>query len=178
MVFVVRLAIDNRGQDNPMRRNLLGAAAALTMLTAACGSESTFTRTCYEVPEDIADIRGDTVVTATGVRYIDQFEGAGATAATCTEVTVSYTGTLLDGNAFDSGTFTFIPGAAQVVSGFEQGVVGMRVEGVRRIIIPPELAYGSQPITDNQTGEVVIPANSTLVFDVTVTGVRQINLTR
>lgn len=160
-----------------MQRNLLAGATALALLTAACGTGATFTRTCYEVPSAVAEIRGDTVITSTGLRYIEQNEGAGAEAATCTEVTVSYTGRLLDGTVFDDGSFSFIPGAAQVVPGFEQGVVGMRVEGTRRIIVPPELGYGSQPVTDRQTGEILIPANSTLVFDVALTEVRAIDVT-
>lgn len=160
-----------------MRKTLLAAGAALTLLGAGCSSEATFTRTCYPVPDDVADVRGDTTVITTGVRYIDLAMGAGATAATCTEVAVSYTGRLLDGTQFDGGGFSFIPGAGQVVQGFEQGVVGMRVEGSRRIIIPPELGYGSSPVHDRQTGEILIPANSTLVFDVTVTGVREIDHT-
>lgn len=160
-----------------MKKNLLATAATLTLAAAGCSSEATFTRTCYDVPNAVAEIRGDTVVTETGVRYIEERAGAGAEAATCTEVTVSYRGHLLDGTPFDDGSFSFIPGAAHVVAGFEQGVVGMRVEGSRRIIIPPELGYGAQDIRDNQTGEVVIPANSTLVFDVTVTEVREIALT-
>lgn len=153
-----------------MRTTLLLAGAAVTVLGAACTSDATFTRTCYQVPDAVADIRGDTVVTATGVRYIELALGTGATAATCTEVSVSYTGRLLDGTQFDAGSFAFIPGAGQVVEGFEQGVVGMRVDGSRRIIIPPELGYGSTP-------HGLIPANSTLVFDVTVSRVRDIDLT-
>lgn len=161
-----------------MKRTLLAGATALTVLTAACGTDSTFTRTCYEVPTAVAEIRGDTVVTSTGLRYIEQQAGAGTEAETCTEVTVSYTGRLLNGTVFDDGSFSFVPGAAQVVPGFEQGVVGMRVDGSRRIIVPPELGYGSEPVTDRQTGEVLIPANSTLVFDVELTQVSTIAVTR
>lgn len=160
-----------------MNRNLLVMTALLPM-AAACETGATFTRTCYEVPHEIVDIRGDTIATATGLRYIDVSIGAGAEAATCTNVTVAFTGQLLDGTQFDTGTFPFVPGAGQVVPGFEQGVVGMRVEGVRRLIVPPELAYGDSVRSDPQTGEVVIPAKSTLVFDVEVLNVQQIGITR
>jgi FKBP-type peptidyl-prolyl cis-trans isomerase len=160
-----------------MNRNLL-VGAALLFAAAGCETGATFTRTCYEVPHTVAETRGDTVVTETGVRYIDNFVGAGAEAATCTNVTVAYTGQLLDGTEFDDGTFAFIPGAAHVVRGLEQGVVGMRVEGVRRIIIPPELGYGDVPKEDLETGEILVPAGSTLVFDIEVLAVQQIGLTQ
>lgn len=161
-----------------MHRNLLVGAVVLSVGTAGCDTGATFTRTCYDVPDAVLEVRGDTVVLETGVRYIDTAVGAGAEAETCTDVTVAYTGQLLDGTRFDDGQIAFIPGAAHVRPGFEQGVVGMRVEGQRRIIIPPELGYGNQAVTDPETGEVIIPANSTLVFDVGVLAVQQIGFNR
>lgn len=156
-----------------MHRNLLVGAVVLSVGAVGCEGKATFTRTCYDVPDAVAEVRGDTVVTETGLRYIETFVGSGAEAETCTDVTVASTGQLLDGSQFYSGQLSFIPGAGQVVLGFEQGVVGMRVEGQRRLIIPPELGFGDEPQT-NQQGEVIIPANSTLVFDVEVLGVQQI----
>ena len=93
--------------------------------------------------------------------------GTGATATQGRTVTVSYTGWLYDptkgeskGSQFDtSGNFSFLLGVGRVIQGWDQGVVGMRIGGMRRLIIPPNLAYGSAA----QTG---IPANSTLVFDI------------
>lgn len=151
-----------------MTRSLLAASAALMIVSASCSTSSTFTRTCYDVPDTVAEVRGDTTVLETGVRYIETFTGAGAEALECTEVSVRYTGTLVDGTEFDDGSFVFIPGAGMVIRGFEQGVVGMRAEGIRRVIVPPELGYGDQVQRDRNTGEVVIPANSTLIFDVQV----------
>ena len=98
--------------------------------------------------------------------------GTGATAANGSRATVTYTGWLYDtsktagkGNQFDSGSFTFVVGAGTVVKGFDQGVVGMRVGGQRRLIIPPDLAYGSQSPSS------AIPANATLVFEITLTSI-------
>jgi FKBP-type peptidyl-prolyl cis-trans isomerase FkpA len=101
----------------------------------------------------------------------DLVVGTGATATAGSRVTVRYTGWLYDpgqpenkGRQFDSsGTGTlspFVLGAGSVIRGWDQGLVGMRVGGQRRLVIPPELAYGSQG-----AGGGVIPPNATLVFD-------------
>jgi hypothetical protein len=90
--------------------------------------------------------------------------GTGATAATNDVVTVNYVGALTNGTKFDSSydrnqPFTFRLGAGAVIAGWDQGVVGMRVGGKRRLTIPPTLGYGSQV-------NGPIPANSTLVFEI------------
>lgn len=103
----------------------------------------------------------------------DLVVGTGATATSGRTVTVSYTGWLYDasksdfkGTQFDSSAnFTFVLGAGRVIAGWDQGVVGMRVGGQRRLIIPPSLAYGSQSPSN------AIPPNSTLVFDITLLNV-------
>jgi FKBP-type peptidyl-prolyl cis-trans isomerase FkpA len=103
----------------------------------------------------------------------DLVVGTGATANTGSVATVTYNGWLYDtskvdgkGTFFDGGTgFSFTLGAGQVIAGWDQGVVGMRVGGQRRLIIPPDLAYGS-------SGSGPIPPNATLVFDITLTGVQ------
>jgi FKBP-type peptidyl-prolyl cis-trans isomerase FkpA len=99
--------------------------------------------------------------------------GIGATAAAGSTVTVAYTGWLHDsskpdakGNVFDSGSITQRIGVGQLIRGWDQGIPGMRVGGQRRLVIPPELAYG------NQSPSAKIPANATLVFDVTLNAVQ------
>jgi FKBP-type peptidyl-prolyl cis-trans isomerase len=83
-------------------------------------------------------------------------------------VNALYTGWILHGQQFDSSSkhgnqsFTFVIGQHSVISGWELGMVGMRVGGERRLIIPPALAYGAQGYPPT------IPANATLVFDITV----------
>lgn len=108
-----------------------------------------------------------TTLTAT-----DTVVGTGAEAKTGDSVTVDYVGMLPNGTVFDAsanhGTtgFTFQLGAGQVIKGWDQGVVGMKVGGKRRLIIPADLAYGNQAVGG------VIPANATLVFDITLRDVK------
>ena len=92
--------------------------------------------------------------------------GEGIEVANGDQVTVHYTGWLIDGTKFDSSLdrgkpFTFKLGARQVIQGWDRGVRGMQVGGIRKLTIPPELAYG-----DRAVGGGLIPANSTLVFEV------------
>ena len=85
-------------------------------------------------------------------------------------VTVNYTGTLEDGTKFDSSLnpgrtpFRFTVGAGQVIKGWDEGLMGMKVGVKRKLTIPPELGYGSR---DNGP----IPANSTLIFDIDLLGI-------
>lgn len=95
--------------------------------------------------------------TSSGLYYEDIAMGSGDPAAAGNEVDVAYTGWLTDGTTFDSGAFSFVLGAGQVVRGFDEGVTGMRVGGVRRIIIPPALGYGSQ-------GSGPVPPDSIMIF--------------
>ena len=96
--------------------------------------------------------------------------GTGAEAVAGKKVTVNYVGTLTDGTKFDSSIdrgqpFTFTLGAGEVIKGWDQGVAGMKVGGERKLTIPPELGYGS-------SAQGSIPANSTLIFDVTLLDVQ------
>src|SRR5262249_55724533 len=101
-------------------------------------------------------------------KSVDLVVGTGALAVAGNRITVSYGGWLYDPNQTDSkgrqfdlsNAFTFTLGTGQVIKGWDQGVVGMRVGGQRRLIIPPDLAYGSQGVGNT------IPPNSTLVFDI------------
>lgn len=97
--------------------------------------------------------------------------GAGAEAQTGRMVSVHYVGTLTDGTKFDSSRdrgrpFDFPLGAGRVIQGWDQGVAGMKVGGVRKLTIPPHLGYGARGFPP------VIPPNATLVFEVELLGVR------
>ena len=100
----------------------------------------------------------------------DIIVGTGAEAVPGKEVSVHYVGTFLNGEKFDSSLdrgqpFAFMLGSGMVIKGWDQGVTGMRVGGKRKLVIPPSLGYGVQPVGP-------IPANSTLVFEVELLGVR------
>ncbi len=91
--------------------------------------------------------------------------GTGATARSGQDVVVHYTGWLTDGRKFDSSRdrgdpFAFGLGAGQVIAGWDEGVAGMQVGGLRKLTIPPQLGYGEFGAGG------VIPPNATLVFEV------------
>jgi FKBP-type peptidyl-prolyl cis-trans isomerase len=96
----------------------------------------------------------------------DTTVGTGATAAAGDTVSVLYVGKLTDGKVFDSTSahggqpFTFTLGAGQVIQGWDQGLIGMKVGGERVLTIPSDLGYGAQGAGG------VIPPNATLIFDV------------
>ncbi|MHB8719460.1 MAG: FKBP-type peptidyl-prolyl cis-trans isomerase [Candidatus Dormibacteria bacterium] len=104
---------------------------------------------------------------AGGLQTGDITVGTGAVVANGDSLTVQYTGWLPNGTVFDSSRsagrqpFTFVIGTGHVIAGWDQGLIGMRVGGKRRLVIPPSLGYGARA-----TG--CIPANSTLLFDVEV----------
>lgn len=92
--------------------------------------------------------------------------GAGGSPTQGQTVVVHYTGWLTNGMKFDSSVgrrtpFEFIIGIGQVIKGWDEGVLSMQRGGMRRLTIPPELAYG-----DREVGDGLIPANSTLIFEV------------
>jgi FKBP-type peptidyl-prolyl cis-trans isomerase FkpA len=126
----------------------------LLLPIAACGGESSAPSPSPNVPYSQTDLR----------------VGDGAEAVSGKLLTVNYTGWLYDasqaeqkGRQFDTSVgktpFSFRLGAGQVISGWDRGVAGMKVGGLRRLVIPASLAYGA-------AGVGSIPGNATLVFDV------------
>ena len=101
--------------------------------------------------------------TESGLIIADILNGEGDEASAGQTVTVNYTGTLEDGTQFDTSIgrapFSFPLGAGRVIKGWDEGVAGMKVGGKRKLVIPPELGYGSRNMGP-------IPANSTLIFEV------------
>ncbi len=105
------------------------------------------------------------VKTPSGLQYVDLVVGKGREAHAGERATVHYTGTLVDGTKFDSSKdrnqpFSFQLGAGRVIKGWDEGVQGMRIGGTRKLVIPPQLGYGSRGAGGR------IPPNATLIFEV------------
>lgn len=135
--------------------------AALAALAAACGGNSSPT----------APDQRNVQFSQTDLRV-----GTGAEATTGKRITVNYSGWLYSeaaeqnkGTLFDTSSgrqpIQFVLGAGSVIRGWDQGLVGMKVGGIRRLVIPPDLAYGS-------SGNGPIPANAALVFEVELLSVQ------
>ncbi len=118
-------------------------------------------------PPDAPQVVEDSAYTETGsgLKYADLTEGDGAEVEAGQQVAVHYTGWLEDNTIFDSSIgrqpFTLVVGQGQVIPGWDEGLQGMKVGGIRQLVIPPDLAYG-------ESGSGSIPPNSVLIFEVEV----------
>jgi peptidylprolyl isomerase len=153
---------------------LLAPLTCILTLTA-CGPEAPINNS----PDSIAtatfadsldlDLAGSTRNEA-GLYWRDLVVGEGDTVKSGQVVEVSYDGRLPDGSQFDAtkpgDPFSFRAGVGQVIAGWDQGVVGMRVGGKRQLIIPATLGYGASGAGG------VIPPNAVLVFTVEVHAAR------
>jgi hypothetical protein len=115
---------------------------------------------------------GKEVTTESGLKYVDLVEGQGASPKPGQTVSVQYTGTLENGTKFDSSydhggkPVPFVIGRGQVIPGWDEGLMTMKVGGKRRLTVPPKLGYGARGKPPD------IPGNSTLLFDVELVDVK------
>ncbi len=143
--------------------NATATAAAMN----ACLSKLNLPPTPNAGPVKPPAVTGTPVKLSDGLQYIDIKVGCGPAATASSPVSVEYTGWLQsNGTKFDSSydrtgnPFSFQLGQGQVIKGWDEGLVGMKQGGIRRLIIPPSLGYGPQGSPPK------IPANATLIFDV------------
>lgn len=138
------------------------AVAAVLFIVLKSGGGST--------PGDETSMPGE-VMTASGLRYVDEVEGSGESPKAGQNVTVHYTGTLVDGTKFESSRdrgepYSFRIGTAAVIKGWDEGIMTMKAGGKRRLVIPPKLGYGT---TGNPPK---IPPNATLIFEIELLSVK------
>lgn len=112
------------------------------------------------------------MTTTSGLKYEDLVVGKGASPKPGKTVVVHYTGWLTNGQKFDSSKdrgqpFEFTIGQGEVIKGWDEGVMSMKVGGKRKLTIPPQLGYGAQGTPGGP-----IPPNATLIFEVELLGVR------
>ncbi len=136
----------------------------LIFAVSSCVAEQNEAAETQENPGGIPSVKGDTVTTASGLKYIDAAEGKGEVSTVGDKVLVHYTGWLTDGTKFDSSKdrnqpFTVQIGQRRVIQGWEEGLQGMKPGGRRILIIPPDLGYGERAMGP-------IPSNATLIFEV------------
>jgi FKBP-type peptidyl-prolyl cis-trans isomerase len=172
-----------------VRRALLGVLGLAALGTAACGypdpyasnppvaNESANPSASPSVSPGADDCNagaGLPVITyPDGLKVVDLKVGTGVTAQNGNNAEVQYTGWLQSNcQQFDSSrspgrtSFTVQIGQGQVIAGWDEGLLGMKVGGKRKLIIPSDLAYGPQGQQDQTTGATIIPPNATLIFEI------------
>ncbi len=135
----------------------------LTPLLAACDTSNDEDPPTIMLPPPRVVADTAYTVTASGLKIFDFVVGTGSVAENDSLLVVDYIGWLEDGTVFDTSLLgqpiSFILGVGQVIPGWEEGLLNMRVGGERQLVIPPDLAYGA-------AGQGAIPPNATLIFEV------------
>jgi len=152
--------------DRRSKRTLLSFVITLALVGLAlvgCGSDTGLDPQDIDFVDELQVDLSAMTRTASGLYFLDLMLGDGAVAEEGDRVVVDYAGWLPNGAQFDAGTDTELEIGPDggLIQGFDEGVRGMHVGGTRSLVIPPDLAYG-----DHVVGG--IPANSTLVFRVTL----------
>jgi peptidylprolyl isomerase len=165
LVIIIAAQLTNRGAEAIAVPASSPANAPMIAQVSTAPSVTAPDTIIAMADENLANENQNVVTTPSGLKYIDEVEGSGATPEAGQTVYVHYTGTLENGTKFDSSRdrnrpFSFRLGAGQVIKGWDEGISTMKVGGQRRLIIPPDLGYGARGAGG------VIPPNATLIFDV------------
>jgi peptidylprolyl isomerase len=167
---IERITIIRNGQDAQNFKadqenfdRLLGRVGAVNQNRLQAEREAIVSRITTDYP--------DTQQTTSGIHYVIQRQGTGDKPTSGTKVRVNYVGKLLDGTVFDNSELRgepleFAVGTGRVIQGWDETVLDMRIGEKRLVIIPPELAYGDRAVGG------VIPANSFLIFEMELIGIR------
>jgi peptidylprolyl isomerase len=153
-----------------MKRLVVSSLIALALPLAAAASPSPAPKSAHPTSTMKGGV-GRQVTTKSGLKYVDLVVGKGPMPKVGQTISVLYTGKLTNGKVFDSTSahdnepFETPIGVGQVIKGWDEGMISMRVGGKRRLTIPPNLGYGA-------ASEGPIPANSTLIFDVELLAVK------
>jgi FKBP-type peptidyl-prolyl cis-trans isomerase len=149
---------------------ILGLLVGFSILCAMAGCAKSGSQDQSSSGTPVA-ANGNVITTASGLQYQILKEGTGPVAQSGQQVSVHYTGWLTNGTKFDSSVdrgqpIQFPLGTGRVIKGWDEGVAGMKVGEKRKLTIPPSLGYGERGYPP------VIPANSTLVFEVELMGIQ------
>ncbi|MFT3933483.1 MAG: FKBP-type peptidyl-prolyl cis-trans isomerase [Chitinophagaceae bacterium] len=121
-------------------------------------------------------LSGAGITTATkhcsGLYYQIKSAGSGTTPTTCSNVSVTYKGTLTNGNVFDQSTSAVAFPLATLIEGWKKGIPLISKGGSITLYLPPTFGYGATDQKDPQTGNVIIPANSIIIFDIQLVDVQ------
>jgi len=151
------------------RTSVLYCLSAIVLLVAGCLDSSGPGQAIPIEETSFASALGvnlaQSTKTANGVYYRDIAVGTGAAVVNGNFIDVGYTGWLSSGYQFESNVYSFTLGTGNAIAGWHDGIQGMRVGGVRQIIIPPHMAYGAG-------GSGPIPGNAVIVFRVEILGSR------
>ena len=158
-----------------MKKLFLLLLATMLVLSACGGGDEPEATESGGSSEEVAaedeECPTETTTTDSGLQIKEIECGEGEEAAKGDTLEVHYEGRLEDGTKFDASrdhgsTFEFQVGAGQVIQGWDEGLIGMKIGGIRELTIPPELGYGAQGAPP------AIPPNSTLVFEVELVDIK------